>query len=252
MRRAYIQANPPWLRVFPVFDIDRPGAAIAWEDADLPAPLWTSVNVENGHAHSGWALEAPVLLGDHDRQKPMRYLCAIESMMRERLGADPSYGGLITKNPLHQRWRTLWGPPHGYSLDELAEYLPGIERYTPKGRPELVGVGRNVDTFDWLRKYAYQEIRLWYGQREQGIYIAWLTHLYHTALNFTSNEHLIPLDHREAHHIAKSVARWVWHRFSPAGFSATQAARGRRSLSPPPEETHQRALTPGQSPTPHT
>ena len=228
MRRAYIQANPPWLRVFPVFDIDRPGAALAWEDADLPAPLWTAVNVENGHAHSGWALEAPVLLGDHDRQKPMRYLCAVESMMRECLGADPSYGGLITKNPLNQRWRTLWGPPHGYSLGELAEYLPEIERHMPKRRPELVGLGRNVDTFDFLRKHAYREVRLWYAKREQGIYIAWLTHLYHTALDFTANEHPTPLDHREVHHIAKSVARWVWCRFSAAGFAAKQAARGRR------------------------
>ena len=41
-----------------------------------------------------------------------------------------------------------------------------------------MGVGRNVDTFDWLRKYAYREVRLWYGRREHGVFVAWLNHLY--------------------------------------------------------------------------
>lgn len=229
LRRRYIQANPPWLRVFPVFDIDREGAALAWEDAELPPPLWSAINRENGHAHSGWCLEAPVLLGDHDRQKPMRYLCAVESAMRERLGADPAYCGLITKNPAHSHWRTLWGPEHRYTLGELAEYLPGIEKHIPRKRPELVGLGRNVDTFDWLRKYAYREIRLWYGQRERGVFVAWLNHLYHVALNFTANEHPDPLDYRETHHIAKSVSQWVWRNLDASGFSAWQAKRGRES-----------------------
>ena len=157
----------------------------------------------------------------------MRYLCAVESAMRERLGADPAYGGLMTKNPAHGHWRTMWGPEHRYTLDELAEYLPGLEKHIPRKRPELVGLGRNVDCFDWLRKYAYREVRLWYAKREQGIYVAWLTHLYHRALNFTANEHPTPLDHREVHHIAKSVARWVWRNFSAEGFSARQAGVGR-------------------------
>ena len=128
LRRRHIQANSPWMRVFAVFDIDRPGAALAWEDTDLPSPLWTAENRENGHAHSAWCLAAPVMLGQHDRQTPMRYLCAVESAMRERLGADRAYGGLITKNPAHGHWRTLWGPEHRYTLGELAEYLPGLEK----------------------------------------------------------------------------------------------------------------------------
>ena len=230
LRRRYIQANPPWMRVFPVFDVDRPSAVLAWDDAGLPPPLWTSENRENGHAHSGWALEAPVLLGDHDRQHPMRYLCAVESCMREKLGADPSYGGLITKNPLHGHWRTYWGPPRVYSLGELAEYLPDVERHVPRRRPELVGLGRNVDTFDHLRHYAYHEIRLWWAPpRERGVYVAWLTHLYHRGLDYTANEHPTPLDHREVHHTAKSVARWVWRTFSAERFSELQAHRGRLS-----------------------
>ncbi len=36
----------------------------------------------------------------------------------------------------------------------------------------------------------------------------------------------MPLDHREVHCVAKSVARWVWRKFSASQFSALQAHRG--------------------------
>ena len=42
IRKRYIQANPPWLRSWLIFDIDRGGAALAWDDAYLPEPFWTS------------------------------------------------------------------------------------------------------------------------------------------------------------------------------------------------------------------
>ena len=129
-----------------------------------------------------------------------------------------------------RHWRTLWGPAYSYSLAELAKYLPGIENHVPRKRPELCGVGRNVDTFDHLRHYAYTEIRLWYAPpRRQGVYVAWQNHLYQRALNFTSDEHPSPLDRREAHYIAKSVARWVWQRFSPERCEELKSRRGRSS-----------------------
>ena len=54
----------------------------------------------------------PVLMdGLGARDAPMRYLCAVESMMRERLQADVGFNGLLTKNPIHPLWRTLRGPP---------------------------------------------------------------------------------------------------------------------------------------------
>ena len=37
-----------------------------------------------------------------------------------------------------------------------------------------------------------------------------------------------PLDHQEVKHIAKSVARYTHTRFTPEGFSAWQAAQGRK------------------------
>jgi hypothetical protein len=82
-----------------VFDIDREGAAIAWEDANLPAPAWAAVNRENGHAHLAYGLSVPVLVAENARRAPIRYLQGIEGAYREALQADRGYSGLITKNP---------------------------------------------------------------------------------------------------------------------------------------------------------
>lgn len=233
-RRRYIQVNPPWLRAWIVMDVDRPGGALAWDDAHLPLPAWSSMNPANGHAHLAWGIEAPVLLGQHDRQQPMRYLAAVEAAMTAKLEADPGYSGLITKNPTHSHWRTAWAPPGAgsYDLGYLSEWLD-LPKHVPRERPEQVGVGRNVDTFDYLRHRAYREVRGWKLASGPGAFIYWQKHLYELALDYTGMEHPAPLDFREAHHIARSVARWVWSRFdvhaSDARFSALQAHRGKRS-----------------------
>lgn len=230
--RPYIQANPPHLRVWSLFDIDRRGAASAWEDADLPPPAWTSINRANGHAHSAWGLRAPVLTsGLGARDAPMRYLCAVESLMRERLQADPGFSGLITKNPAHPTWLTLRGPRLVYDLAELAEWLPGLEKHKPKrGRVDNVGLGRNVSLFDALRQWAYRSVRKYKGAGLRG-WQAWANECSSRAHEM--NVDLFPgreLHFQEIRHIAKSVAAWVWRKFDPeasdARFKALQSHRG--------------------------
>jgi len=204
---------------------------MAWDYAHLPEPLWTSQNPENGHAHLCYGLDAPVLLGHHDRQKPMRYLAAVETAMRTKLKADPGYSGLITKNPMHRDWRTFWHPVGGlYSLDDLSEWLELPKFINKKNRPERVGIGRNVDTFDHLRHLAYRMVRGWKAQGGRGVFVYYLNHLHDLSQQYTHNEHPNPLDTRECYHIAKSIARWTWHHFdieaSDKRFSALQARRG--------------------------
>ena len=122
IKRPYIQANPPYLRVWSIYDVDRAGGALAWEDANLPPPSWAAINKENTHAHLVWGLSAPVLVDSPDmRQAPLRYLCAVEAAFRESLQADQGYAGLITKNPAHPLWRTLRGNRLAYDLGELAD-----------------------------------------------------------------------------------------------------------------------------------
>lgn len=229
LTHPYIQANPPHLRVWALFDIDRAGAALAWEDADLPPPTWTAINRQNGHAHSAWGLEVPVLVdGLGARDAPLRYLCAVESLMAERLQADPGFGGLITKNPAHPLWWTLKGPRLSYSLGELAEYLPGLEKHRPKRRaPDQIGLGRNVALFDRLRQWAYRAIRPHWGGGLQG-WNAWLSQCNSRALTYNA-DFLTPLDGREVWHLARSVAKWTWRNTTAEGFSAWQAAQGRKA-----------------------
>lgn len=229
LTHPYIQANPPNLRVWALFDIDRPAAALAWEDADLPPPTWTAINRQNGHAHSAWGLEVPVLVdGLGARDAPLRYLCAVESLMAERLQADPGFGGLITKNPAHPLWWTLRGPRLSYSLGELAEWLPGLEKHRPKRRaPDQIGLGRNVALFDRVRHWAYRAIRPYWGTGLQG-WNAWLSLCNSRALTYNA-DFLTPLHGREVWHLARSVAKWTWRNTTAEGFSAWQAAQGRKA-----------------------
>lgn len=229
IKRPYIQANPPHLRVWAIFDVDRPGAAVLWEDVLLPPPSWASVNRENGHAHLVWGLSVPVLVDSPDlRQAPLRYLCAVEAAFRARLQADQGYSGLITKNPVHPLWKTLRGPQLGYELGELADWVD-LPKHLPKRKPEEVGLGRNVTVFDWLRHYAYRKIR--HYKHEVRNFVYWQSHLNGKALE-RNGDFLYPLDGREVWHIAKSVSKWVWQKFdleaSDARFSELQAHRGRK------------------------
>ncbi len=227
LTKPYIQANPPHLRVWLIHDIDRPGAANAWEDADLPPPAWTAVNRANGHAHSAWGLRAPVLVdGIGAREAPLRYLVAIESMMRAKLQADAGFAGLITKNPAHPLWLTLRGPRTVYDLAELAEWLPGIEKHRPKRRADAQGVGRNVALFDELRSWAYRAIRPYWGGKLDG-WNAWMSECNSRAL--VMNADLFGsrlLEGKEVWHVARSVAKWTWRHTSAEGFSDWQSAQG--------------------------
>jgi hypothetical protein len=229
LKKPYIQINPPHLRVWSIYDVDREGAAFAWEEANLPPPSWAAINRENGHAHLVWGLAAPVLVDSPDmRLAPLRYLCAVEAAFRAKLDADQGFSGLITKNPAHPLWRLLRGPRVGYELGELAEWVD-LPRHLPKRKPEQIGLGRNVTLFDWLRHYAYRQVR--HYKTDVRNFVVWQAHLNTKALE-RNGDFLWPLDPREVWYIVKSVSKWVWHRFdvaaSDARFSALQAARGRQ------------------------
>lgn len=224
IKKPYIQANPPYLRVWSIYDIDRPGGAIAWEDANLPPPSWAAANRENAHAHLVWGLSAPVLVDSPDmRQGPLRYLCAVEAAFREKLKADQGYAGLITKNPAHPLWRTLRGPQLAYDLGDLAEWVD-LTKYIPKRKPEEIGLGRNVTVFDWLRHWAYAAVR---KHREQRNFVLWQAEAYDKALE-RNGDLLYPLDGREVWHIAKSVSKWVWRKDkdAQARFIERQSEKG--------------------------
>ena len=148
LKRPYIQANPPHMRIWSIYDVDRAGAALAWDDANLPPPAWAAVDRQSTRGHLVWGLSVPVLVDSPDmRQGPMRYLCAVEAAFRAKLQADQGYSGLMTKNPAHEMWRVLRGPQMAYELDELADWVD-LPKHLPKRKPEEIGLGRNVTIFE--------------------------------------------------------------------------------------------------------
>jgi Replicase family/Primase C terminal 1 (PriCT-1) len=220
IKRRYIQANPPHMRVWSLYDIDRPGGGLAWEDANLPMPSWTTVNKSNGHAHIAYGLVAPVLTASMEaRQAPLRYLEAVEACFRAKLGGDDGYTGLITKNPQHPHWWTLKGKTEGFELGYLAEFID-LERFKPRQGVKVaeVGLGRNVTLFDFVRLWAYKEVR------NHENFESWEAAIYTRCL-YRNADFPVPMNFSEVRCISKSVAKWVWKRFGGSkGFAQYVAA----------------------------
>lgn len=226
---SYLQFNGPDMVSTLVFDIDRAGAALAWEDAGLPPPHWISVNPKNNHAHLGYQLAIPVCRTSAARLLPLRYLAAIEHCMTVRLKADTGYAGLLTKNPLHSDWLTIWHSHEPYTLGYLADFCPKGQEFWSRDAASLKepsGLRRNVTLFDATRRWAYRAIRQYWGpngldQWERAV----IARLESLNCGFELSERG-PLPPNEIRSIARSIARWTWMRVTPSGFSESQARRG--------------------------
>ena len=209
--------------IYLVFDVDYEGGVLSWYDNDCPPPLWTAKNRKNGHAHITYRLKIPVCTSDIAHLEPLRYLAAIESAMVEKLKADRGFAGLLTKNPLHPHWYTHHWAEYEYTLDELADYLD--LRGHPKRRGiEATGLGRNVELFDTVRKWAYKAIRGYW----QPNYKAKWSDAVLGAVEGLNGQFSEPLPFSEVKSIAKSITNWTYKHFTPAAFSKEQAKRGKK------------------------
>jgi hypothetical protein len=209
---AEIAPDPPgWLTALR-FDIDTEGGGAAWIEAELPAPNLVVVNPRNGHAHLIYLLGAWVRtdFGDPNRLKVVRYAAAIERAYATALGADPAYSGRFHHNPLSAAYVTKVGRDAPYSLAELAQY---VDLTPPAIKPVPIGIGRNVEVFDRLRRWAYTAIADW----KIGTHDAWHDAVAQRAAQLAADVGAAsprgPLKGNEIGHIAKSVARWVWERY---------------------------------------
>lgn len=229
--RRYIQVNPPHLRTFLLFDLDYAGAALAWEDNNLPMPAWAAINRENTHAHIAYALSAPVLTADFGgRQAALRYLAAVEAAYRAKLGGDDGFSGLITKNPVHPHWELLRGVPdavRGYDLPYLADFVD-LDRFKPyvgRSNAEAVGLGRNCTVFNVVSRWAYGNVLEY---KQQGLTLAgWRKAVYERCAS-VNGDFPTPMLENEVKCIAKSIGNWVWTRFTPQSKSAWHAAQNAR------------------------
>lgn len=218
----YIQPDHPNSKLWLKFDIDRATAPDEiTDDLNLPCPTIFIQNPQNGHAHALYALESPVHLNPNSSTAALRYAAAVDVSLSLALGADPNYVGLITKNPLHESWRT-YGLAGSYSLAELSEYLNLTQFNDRRKKLPEIGLGRNVTLFETLRTWAYKAIRQGWPD-----YNRWLTACEDRAQGINAG-FVSPLDWSEVKATAKSVAKWTHAHLSPVGFSQWQSAQGKK------------------------
>ncbi len=224
LAKRYLEHSPTALLSMLIVDVDHPDALIRaiQRPRTHAMPNWIAESV-SGRGHVGWLLKTPVVRTDSARIKPMRFAAKVEEGLRRSLDGDIGYAGLLTKNPVHDHWYTTWGTDHLYELKELADSLGELlPRDLPRKAIDSSGLGRNVTLFNELRLWAYNRRRHYDDRAEwEEATLAWAL--------FTINPKFpIPLMDSEVGHTAKSVARWVWRNFSPEGFSAWAARRGKK------------------------
>ena len=229
--KRYLQHNPQSKIHWLVVDCDRPGALeVANMQATCPAPNFEVVNPANGHSHLFYGLVAPVVRTNAGRAKPLEYLASVEYALREMLGGDPGYSGLISKNPLHPTWNLIERQQSLWSLGELAEYLSLPAKLPAKALQ--IGLGRNCSLFESARRWAYKSVLAY---KLAGTQETFTTAVLEACQGL--NKFPEPLPAAEVKATAKSIARWTWKHYTgrlpDEEFSKVQAARASKGLGVP-------------------
>lgn len=233
----YIQYNTPVADHLLIVDYDCPeGVPVedVWRQAGLLPPAWVAATPGTGRGHLAWALATPVCTTSAARLGPLRYLASIEEAYRQALSGDPGFAGLLTKNPIHTAWLVGWVDPTPRSLADLAAVvqLPRVNKSKQPALVAPVGLGRKVTTFDAVRTWAYREIPSFWSQGEG----AWSSAV-RGQVDAINHTFVDPLPESHLRSIAKSIAKWVWQRFTPltkhqlvlaTHTPEVQALRGRR------------------------
>lgn len=236
--RRLIETNPTALTSLLAVDVDHPDALIRalWDRADW-LPTVVTENPTSGHAHAIWALTAPVATTEYAHRRPLALAAAVTEGLRRSVDGDPSYGGLITKNPLNQDWIAHWVTSHTYGLKELAGHLDDADLMPPASwrrarRKNPIGLGRNCCLFETARTWAYREARHHWGDPD-GLHRAITSTVRDLNAGFSD-----PLPSSETRAIATSIHKWIttksriW-KDGPATYEAIfitiQSARGKKS-----------------------
>ena len=103
----YVQFNTKVAIKWLVLDLDIEHSSMLWQEKGLPPPAWVASTPETGRCHISWELSVPIAASSKARSAPLDYFNAIKKAYRINLGADPSFAGLLTKNPMHPHWEVL-------------------------------------------------------------------------------------------------------------------------------------------------
>lgn len=199
---AYCGLNPMY-RHYLSFDLDQPGSAFQYEAVGLPPPTIVTVNPVNAHCHYLYRLSTPVAYHDNSRSKPQQFFEGIQDAMTDCLGADTAFTHVLTKNPLHPRWRVITNAA-SYELSVLNEYLPARPLVIPSAKAVELNIrGRNDQLFHTLRLWAYRAVH------QCSIEEQWQLEIQFKAAEINAGfATALPL--KEVRDTASACGRWVW------------------------------------------
>jgi hypothetical protein len=216
LKRRYIQiGHYPHVVMRIVLDVDAPWPQVEEETSALP-PTLMLVNPETGHFHVWYELDPIPLNAPPGRAatlaRTIALLARVEAMLEVFYSADPSYNGLLSRNPLLHPPEWRWGGGRVWSLSELYAELRDRVPRGARVQPELVSYGRNVTLFDRLRVEAYANVGAFRGlPGGEAAFHTWVHQRAHALNQQLFHDHPRgPLDPREVAHTARSVARWTW------------------------------------------
>ena len=157
INRRYIELNKKNHSItYLPYDCDSPIGMLMWHIRSLPPPTLSVSNWDNFRSHLTWELETSVHLGGNASQKAINYLDVVRRGFTQALDADPSFGGLLTKNPFSDFW---FVDPYDkvYDLDELAEAVRDITLPKKPSKKKLIEVSPDDSLFVYhnTRWYMY-------------------------------------------------------------------------------------------------
>ena len=242
LKRVHVQVGHyPHAVLRLVVDVDLPWPQVEERIHALPPPL-VLVNPRSGHFHAWYELDPIPLTPPPGREESLKgalaLLAEVEALREAYYGADPSYNGLLSRNPFLHPPEWTWGGGKRWSLRDLHRELRGL---LPSGRrkrldPGLASYGRNRTLFDRLRAEAYAQVAFFRGvPGGREAFRAWVEQRAHALNQALFREHPKGLlSPREVHHTAKSVAKWTYDRYQGARvYPVSSTGRPDRSrLSP--------------------
>jgi len=224
--KKIIQPNTVAKIMWLVFDYDEKDILGRIEATNSPYPNLIVINPENGKSHIFYSLKTPVCRTEKGHTWPLEYLAKIQYALREKIGSDVGYSGLVSKNPLSPYWKVMELVQRSYDLKDLAEYVE-----LPIDLPQRAlteGLGRNCSIFEVVRKIAYKNVIKFKVEADQDKFKKFVLE----QCQVVNNEFPEPLHFQELNGISKSISKWVWNkytkRWTDQKFSEIQAKRGRK------------------------
>lgn len=216
LKHKYTSVNRLFLHYL-IFDIDRTGSVFDYEDRNLPPPNIIVNDKKSLKCHYLYRLATPVSNFTDSRVKPLKFYASVEDSLARALDSDMNYTGFIVKNPFYSKEHTAICPINSpYELQDFTEWVSLSKGDLPSqmANTKPMGLSRNCDLFDTVRKQAYKMIHSY------TCYELFYNKLL-ALLDSYNNLYPVPVQFNELKHIAKSIATFCFKYRDTIGNSST-------------------------------